>query len=359
MATDGNALRAPLERWLAETWRNGTLADLRVGEIAGLTAGFSAETLVVPVSYTAGGQSHEERLVMRLENPEPAIYPQQSPACAVEIEIQYRTMQALQRAAKIPLAPLVGYEPDPALLGTPFFVMGFVEGQVPLVHPAYTQEGFFREAQPEQRRRMLEDGLRVLAEVHRVDWRDAGFDWLVPTDAPPTALRQLELWEEYTRRELGERVHPTLDRTFRWLRDNLPDDASPGVSWGDSRPGNMIWDDFRCACVTDFENVAIAPWELDLGWWLMFDRCCHEGIGVERLPGEPSRGEQREFYADCAGRTVGDTRPYEVFGAMRYAAVTVRVMNRGVARGVVPADHSIWLNNPGSTCLTQLGMEPA
>ena len=46
----------------------------------------------------------------------------------------------------MPVAPLVGYEPDPAVLGAAFFVMGFVEGQVPIENPLYTKAGFFVEA---------------------------------------------------------------------------------------------------------------------------------------------------------------------------------------------------------------------
>jgi len=38
------------------------------------------------------------------------------------------------------------------------------------------------------------------------------------------------------------------------------------LSWGDSRIGNMIWRDFRCVCITDFENVALAPRAFDLGF---------------------------------------------------------------------------------------------
>jgi aminoglycoside phosphotransferase (APT) family kinase protein len=116
----------------------------------------------------------------------------------------------------------------------------------------------------------------------------------------------------------------------------------------------MIWQGFRCACVTDFENVAIAEPELDLGWWLMFDRWSHECFGAPRLPGEPTREEQRAWYARCAGTPIPDTYWHEVFAAARYCAIVVRVMNRSVARGELPAEQRIWLENPATTCLEQL-----
>jgi aminoglycoside phosphotransferase (APT) family kinase protein len=265
-------------------------------------------------------------------------------------------MEALGRFSKAPLAPLIGYEPDAAVLGAPFFVMEFVDGEVPREDSphTYTREGFFVDAAPEERRRMLESGLHVLAEVHTVDWHDAGLEWLVPPGTTPGIAAQLDLWERFTRRELRDRVHPALDEGFAWLRANLPTNLAVGLSWGDSRPGNMIWRDFRCVCIMDFENIAIAPPEIDLGWWLMFDRCTHEGVGVDRLPGEPTREELRDFYAACAGREVGNTYYFEVFAAMRYAAIVVRIMNRWVDRGDLPADQMIWLQNPAADCLADL-----
>jgi aminoglycoside phosphotransferase (APT) family kinase protein len=349
---DADALRAPLEGWLAARLPGAT--DLRLGELARPKGGYSAETLIFPVRLRRGGRELEERYVLRRELPEPSVYPAQAPGLDVEVWIQWRTMVALARTGGIPLAPRVGYESDPAVLGAPFFVMGFVPGQVPIEHPIYTKEGFFAEAAAEERRRMLEDGLRVLARIHAVDWRDAGFSWLVPPGRSPGTALQLELWQRFAERELAGRRHPVFEEGLAWLRRRVPTDARLGVCWGDARPGNMIWSGFRCACVTDFENVAIGPPELDLGWWLMFDRWSHESLGAKRLPGEPTREEQRAFYAACAGREPGDTHWHEVFAALRYTAIVVRVMNRSVARGELPPDQRIWIENPAATCLAEL-----
>jgi aminoglycoside phosphotransferase (APT) family kinase protein len=77
-------------------------------------------------------------------------------------------------------------------------------------------------------------------------------------------------------------------------------------------------------------------------------------VGAPRLAGEPSREEQAALYGAAAGRDVGDTRLYEVFAAARYCGIVVRVMNRAVARGHMPADHTVWRDNPASAALAQL-----
>jgi aminoglycoside phosphotransferase (APT) family kinase protein len=252
------------------------------------------------------------------------------------------------------VAEIVGADLTDEAIGTPFFVMDFVEGVVPAVDPPYPAAGFFVDASPDQRTRLVTSGIEVLADVHAVDWRGIGLDWLVPSGVEPTLRRQLDLWAAYASFELRDRVHPDMERAFAILDEHLDEPSAPTLCWGDPRPGNIIWDDFATASVTDWEAAAIAPAELDLGWWLMFDRSCHEVGGFDRLEGEPTRDEQRDLYSRAVGRDVGDTSLYELLAAYRYAAIVVRIMNRWVERGVFAADHTVWLENPAATCLHQL-----
>lgn len=335
---------AALEAWLAPRLGVEHLALTNEGKPG---SGFSAETTIV--------SSGTERYVLRKETPDPPVYPTQVPGLEVEVDIQYRVMEAIARSSDVPLAPLLGYEADESVLGAPFFVMGFVEGEVPIESPPYPVEGFFTELSAESRRAMIDDGLRTLARIHTIDWREAGLGWLLPPGADPTAKRQLDIWTEYAERELRGRDHPLLARALKWLDANRPPEGEPALSWGDPRMGNIIWRDDAVACVTDFEAASIAPPLVDLGWWLMFDRTMHESVGVtERAPGDLSRDEQRALYEQHIGHPVGDTTWYEVFAAARYCAIVVRVMNRMVDRGHLPADHRIWIENPVVPCLAAL-----
>ncbi|MCE2391471.1 MAG: phosphotransferase family protein [Proteobacteria bacterium] len=352
MSDSTEELREPLGRWLTE--RLPHAEAVRVGPMQRHEGGYSAETIVVPIEVRSGGAERRERVVLRLEVDGTAVYPQQAPGLDVEVEIQYRAMQGLRRASELPLAELIGYESDRGVLGNAFFVMRFVEGAVPSVDPPYPREGFFREASPEDRSRLIRNGLRTLAELHRVDWRQAGFEWLVPPGTEPGTLAQLELWERFAQRELREREHPVMRAGFEWLHAHLPRDSSIGVSWGDSRPGNIIWRDFEPVCLTDFENVAVGPPELDLGWWLMFDRTMHEWGGVPRPPGDLGREQQLDFYAEVSGRDLNDMHYYEVLAAARYCAIVVRVMNRHAERGQLPPENTLWRHNPPTSVLAEL-----
>jgi len=208
--------------------------------------------------------------------------------------------------------------------------------------------------EPSSAANCLESGLAVLAGLHKIDWRVAGLDWLAPPGTRPGLGRQFEVYRRHAEQELRGREHRLLQEAYCWLEREFPGERDVGLSWGDARPGNMIFADFKCAAVTDWEAVALGPPELDLGWWLMFDRFAHEGAGAARLEGDPTREEQRAIYARQTGREVGDTHYFEVFAAMRLAVAMIHTGDRLTAAGTVPASMNLGIHNPGTQVLADL-----
>ena len=352
---DTEATRPFDDRALGD-WLRGRLgADEVHVRLHGRPAGgFSAETLLLDADVTVGGATDARRFVLRKETPEPPVYPQQSDLVMPEIEIQYRIMDALGTRTSVPVATMIGYDAGDDVCGAPFFVMSHVDGVVPIESPPYTTEGFFTDATPTQRTALVSSGLASLAALHDVDRSTLDLDWLLPAGVRPGSRRLVDLWREFGRAELDGRSHPLLERAWDLVDATLPPDGRLVLCWGDPRPGNIIWRDFAPACLTDFEAACVGPPEFDLAWWLMFDRTMHEGAGVERLPGDPDRDEQRRLYFEFAGRPVVDTSAHELFAAARYAVIVVRVMNRLEQRGLLPADSTVWLENPASECLASI-----
>lgn len=351
---DPERLGQTLARWLEARWPRA--AGLEIGDlVTPRLTGFSNETVIFRAAWREDGRPREDRFVLRIEPSEPMIYPQQTATPLPSVEVQYRAMRAVAAQSDVPLAPLVGYESSPTLLGGPFFVMGYVDGRVPSDVPLYTHEGFLvDEATPADRRRLVESGLEALARLHRIDWRKADLGWLVPQGRAPGLGWQLELHGEYARRELAGREHPILQQAFGWLEAHRPAEGEIGLSWGDARLGNMIFAGFECAAVTDWEAIALGPPELDLGWWLMFDRFAHESGGAARLPGMPTRDEQRACYESLSGRRVADSHYFEVLAAMRFAAVMIRNGDRLTRAGRMPPEMRFAIHNPGAQVLADL-----
>lgn len=342
-------LAAALGRWLSP--RLDSEATVTLEGKPG--SGYSAETLVFTATTAAG----DERLVLRRDTAGPSPYPEQAEGLGNGVALQHTVARALD--GRVPVAPIVGYEPSPDGLGAPFFVMRFVAGVVPIEDPPCTREGFYAEAPPALRTAMHESGLAAMAALHAVPWRSGPLAALDPPGTTPGAARQLDLCTAHLEAGLRGRTAPVFDDALAFLRSTVP--AGPArddvvLLWGDGRLGNVIWgpDDGEARALTDFESVAVGERELDLGWWLMADRWMHEGSDVERLPGEPTRAEQVALYERAAGRTVGPTGWYEVFAALRFSMTAVHVLTRWEQNGALPPDHPYWRDNPATLVLRQL-----
>ena len=353
--TDRSHYRAALEGWLQGAFpsRQGlTVVDIEIP----VSTGFSNETVILDAAWTENGSEREERLVVRIEPADGGMFPPQTPQCAVSVELQYRAMKAVAEAGAAPVPPLLGYEPDPAVLGAPFFVMGFVGGRVPTDVPRYTEAGFVvDEATPAQRRRMVISALDVIAGIHRLDWRNAGLAWLDPSGTgEPTTAMQVKLYRDHVHSELAGREHPVLHAALDWLDANDPGDERVGLTWGDARLGNIILQDYRTAAVLDWEVCALSPTEADVGWWLMFDRMSFDDMGIDRLDGYPTRDEMISHYEQVSGRTVRDPHYWEVFGAMRFCTIFIRLGDRLTASGFVPPERNPAVGNQVTVALAAL-----
>jgi aminoglycoside phosphotransferase (APT) family kinase protein len=153
---------------------------------------------------------------------------------------------------------------------------------------------------------------------------------------------------------------PVIESTWDWLVAHQPaEEGEVVLSWGDSRIGNIIWDDFRCAAVLDWEMASLAQPEMDLGWFLYFDRQFSEGLSVPRPAGFGSREETIERYAELLGRPMRDVWFYEVFSGFRFAVIMLRLSDLLVDSDILPQDSDMGTNNIATQLLAKMLDLPA
>ena len=124
-------------------------------------------------------------------------------------------------------------------------------------------------------------------------------------------------------------------------------------NWGDSRPGNIMYRDYRPVAVLDWEMAAVGPAEVDLGYYLMFDEYHPTSSGVDRLPGFLARDEVIAHVADRVGRPMEDVEYYEFFAWYRFAMVLVRISDQLVAVGEIPEEMAFGLDSPATQALAR------
>ena len=320
---DPVALRADLASWLAQ--QTGA-ASVEVGEVSipGLS-GFSNETLLFEATWN--GAPHQ--LVIRVEPTGHSVFP------ATEFDTQVAVLRALQQDGTVPVPEVLWFEEDTAILGARFLCMRRVDGAVPQDVPSYHAEGWVPALPPERQRRVWESGLGAMAAVHRLDREAVGLGWIEVVDPG----RRLDLDLEYRRFACGDTPFPAVDRAFERLRATVPPATDrPTLCWGDSRLGNLIFDDEqRVAAVLDWEMVTAGDPVQDLAWFLVLDRELSFAFDVPRLAALPSREESIARWEQESGRSAEHLEWYELLTATRYASITVRVMDLLADVGILPA----------------------
>jgi aminoglycoside phosphotransferase (APT) family kinase protein len=358
---DLEAARGILARWLAK--QNPGARDVSVGPITGPAfTGFSNETMLFDASWTEGGEPVAQQLVARVKPTQHTVF------LEADFEEQYLVLRTLGQHTRVPVPPVRWYEADDSYLGAPFFVMGHVDGRVPQDNPPYTLQGWLlEESTPEQRRTLVEQGLRALAAIHAVDWRTLGLDVLSkPRYGRLGFEQQLRYYEasfDWAEREAGFPA-PTVPRVaLEWVRAHAPEhDPEIALCWGDARINNMLFSpDHRVAAVLDWEMVTLADPMMDLAWWLFLDRHFHEGMPAPRMEGFPTREEMVATYEAASGRTARDLDFYERFAGLRFAVIMVRIATLVAEFGLMPPEAAVEMaaNNAVTRALAELLGLPA
>ena len=207
---------------------------------------------------------------------------------------------------------MLAVEDDPATIGCPFYVMERVEGEaiVFTLPPALDAPG--------ERRRIAEELIDALVEIHGVDWRAAGLeDFGKPTGYLERQLRRFGgLWEINKTREI-----PAVERVAAWLAEHLPESGPATIVHGDYRLGNTMFATgapARLTAVLDWEMATIGDPLADLGYMCMVWGQADDPPGgirdslgaVTKAEGFPTRAELIARYEAHSGRSMSDLRWY-------------------------------------------------
>ncbi len=250
------------------------------------------------------------------------------------IDREYRILDALGDSG-VPVPAVRLYCDDASVIGTPFYVMEYVEGRV-------SHDPLLPDQDAASRSALYDSMNEALARLHLFDWRAAGLDdFGKPVDY---FARQVGLWSRQYDKARTNDV-PAMDSLRRWLEQNLPDDQAATVVHGDYRIGNLIIHPSRpqVVAVLDWELSTIGHPLADLAFNCMTYRL-QSGhpiapgfVGTDLAgSGIPSEGEYLDAYARRTGRDPSPMwRFCMAFSLYRVAAIQAGVYARALAGNAV------------------------
>jgi aminoglycoside phosphotransferase (APT) family kinase protein len=194
------------------------------------------------------------------------------------VDREYRVMTALH-PTDVPVARTHCYCADASLIGTPFYIMDFVEGRV-LWDPALPGMA------NSERHAIYADINRVVAALHSVDYKAVG---LADYGRPGNFFdRQIARWTRQYRASATDSI-PAMDALIEWLPANLPPGDETRIFHGDLRLDNLILHP------TVPRVLAVLDWELSTLGHPLADFAYH--ALPWRLTAEQFRGMAGTHYA--------------------------------------------------------------
>ncbi|MFV8297918.1 phosphotransferase [Mycolicibacterium fortuitum] len=335
---DVTTLPSVLSKWLSTVMPGGVAPEITV-ESGVDSNGMSSETIMLTGRWEENGESKEQQWVARVA-PTTDDVPVFS---SYRLDHQFEVMRQVGELTDVPVPNVRWMDTTGEVLGTPFFLMDRVDGQVPPDVMPYTFGGnWFADAPLERQRELQDSTVEVLAKLHAIPDAAERFAFLSEVDPPgDTPLRRhfgwLKDWYEYAVPDIGR--SPLVERALQWLEDNFPDDVAASESvliWGDSRIGNVLYDNFRPSAVLDWEMATIGPRELDVSWIIFAHMVFQELAGMAGLPGLPDvmrEEDVRTTYRELTGAELGDLRWFYIYSGVIWCCVFMRTGARRVHFG--------------------------
>jgi aminoglycoside phosphotransferase (APT) family kinase protein len=198
------------------------------------------------------------------------------------------------------------------------------------------------DASLEDQRRLQDNTIRAIAGLHSIEDPVDTFSFLDRTAyAGETPLDRnlawVRAWYEWSVPDLGR--SQLAEQTLDWLESHEPATSTDTVlCWGDSRIGNVMFQDFTPVGVLDWEMATVGPREMDLSW-IVFAHMVFESITeVFAFPGMPHfmrEEDVRAAYAEATGKELGDLTWYHLYNAVQWCVVFMRTGARSIHFGEV------------------------
>ncbi len=231
-----------------------------------------------------------------------------------------------QHYSKVP-TPIVYCESE-EIIGSPFYIMERIQGVIlraTNVHKLSISAAVFKN--------LSKALVNNLVELHAIDIDLTG---LVNLGKPEGYVhRQTEGWiKRYYAAETD--VLMEMNLLAEWLLKNLPTDQTPTFLHNDYKYDNVILDQqdiTKIIGVLDWEMATVGDPLMDLGasiayWSEAGDDPVLRSFNLSSFPGNLSRKEFVDCYAEKSGRDVSNILFYYVFGLFKNAAIAQQIYAR-------------------------------
>ena len=247
------------------------------------------------------------------------------------IDREYKVITALYET-DVPVPKTYGLCEDDSVVGTPFFLMEYVDGTVYWDH-------MLPKCSSEERALIYKNKNKVISNLHSVDYKKVGLEDYGKSGN--YVARQVNTWTKQYLASETENIDE-MNKLIEWLPKNIPEDDETSIVHGDYRLDNMIY--------SNFDVVGVLDWELSTLGHPIADFCYH-CLTWRTLPnfhdhaklkdlGIPNEMQYRDMYSEQTGKDLSqDWEFYMVYSLFKVAAICQGILGR-VRDGTAASKHA-------------------
>lgn len=242
---------------------------------------------------------------------------------------EFKILSALSTTYEKVPRPLM-YCSDESVLGAPFYLMQRTDGVIlrpkmpAQIQPdAKTMQGISRAF------------VDTLVEIHQIDYREVGLDDLGKPDG--YVHRQITGWAKRYEQAKTHDIQE-IHQTMTWLFDHIPGSSGSALIHNDFKYDNLVLDAndlCKVIAVLDWEMSTLGDPLMDLGTALGYWVNINDPEWMQRLalspttvPGNPSRAEIAQQYAEKSQIDLSEIVFYYVFGLFKISVITQQIYHR-------------------------------
>ena len=303
-----------------------------------IASGFSNETFI----FSLEENDEIKNFVLRLKPTNYQVFPEYN------LKLQVDIMRCLHDRG-FPVPNVILYESNEDILGSEFYLMDYINGEAPSDNPPYHMdpEGMVGKAVKEDRRKIWTEWIHYLNQIHILDIDDLGLTELESKYGKNDPIDiDIEYYQDFLNWGMDGEDNPLCNDVLNWLRENKPKKNNPlSLCWGDSRPGNILYENFKATALLDWEMASYGDPISDVAWCLAVDDASSLGLTIERLEGSMDYKEALDIWSSKTGFSQENYEYYRIFSLLKFSVIMVRVAKKLVFNKIMPLESDFYKNN--------------
>ena len=326
------------KEWLTQQ-DNFTSKDMIItANESSLASGFSNETFIFNIKE----KNISKNYVLRLKPSNYQVFPEYN------LKLQVDIMRCLHKRG-FPAPNVILYESNDDILGSEFYLMDFINGEAPSDNPPYHMdpEGMVGKASKDERRKIWTEWLNYLSQIHVLNIDEINLNILDDKyrNNDPIDI-DISYYQNFLDWGMDGEDNPLCNDVIKWLKENKPKKHNAlSLCWGDSRPGNILYQDFKATALLDWEMATYGDPISDIAWGLAVDDASSIGLTIDRLEGSMEYNEALDIWSKKTGFSIDNYDYYRIFSLLKFSVIMIRVAKKLVFNNIMPLESDFYKNN--------------